>query len=197
MSQSQCNLQSDLRLDVLPVVYDGVQLRIVTPDDVQDFLRLLRSPGVYEGLASVPRSPDLEFAKTRINQVCENIATGNGLQLIGQSEGEVVGTIGVYINWKHRHGGLGYHLDTPARGKDIASRMLQGLLNHCFDQIGLHRIWAETFVDNESSRRLLVRNGFSFEGVKRQTYLKEDRYLDVEMWAMLATDPRPWKEQTS
>jgi len=182
---------------VLPVVHDGVQLRIVTLDDVQDFLRLLRAPGIYEGLASVPRSPDLEFAKFRINQVCENIAAGNALQLIAQSEGEVVGTIGVWINWKHRHGGLGYHLDAPARGKGIASRMLQGLLDHCFDQIGLHRIWAETFVDNEPSRRLLERNGFFFEGVKRQAYLKEDRYLDTDMWAMLATNPRPWKEQTS
>ncbi len=83
------------------------------------------------------------------------------------------------------------------RREGIASRMLQGLLDHCFDQIGLHRIWAETFVDNEPSRRLLDRNGFSFEGVKRQAYLKEDRYLDTDMWAMLATAPRPWKEQTS
>jgi len=119
------------------------------------------------------------------------------LQLIAESGGEVVGTIGVWINWKHRHGGLGYHLDAPARGKGIASRMLQGLLDHCFDQIGLHRIWADTFVDNEPSRRLLERNGFSFEGVKRQAYLKEDQYLDTDMWAMLATAPRTWKEQTS
>ncbi|MCH2142059.1 MAG: GNAT family N-acetyltransferase [Phycisphaerales bacterium] len=188
MDHSQDNLQ----LHVFPREHAGVMLRPMMLEDAEDLLPLLSAPGVYEGLVSIPRNPDIDFARSRTKDICDNMAEGKGLQLIAQLHGTIVGTIGIRINWKHRHGGLGYHLDEHARGKGVASRMLQGMAEHCFEQLKLHRIWAETFLDNEPSRQLLKRNGFIFEGVKRAAYLKEEHFRDVDMWALTADDPRPW-----
>lgn len=191
------DLSQDLRLECFPQERRGVRLRAVTMEDVDARLCLFCSPGVYEGLASIPRAPDLDFALERTRKCCELMATGDTMELMVEHEGEVVGTIGLHFNWKHGQGGLGYLLHESARGRGIASVMLQVVLDHCLDVLGLHRIWAETWPDNEPSRALLSRNGFTCEGLKRQAYCKEERYLDAEMWAILATDARPWKEQTS
>jgi len=185
----------ELRLESFPVLHNNILLRQLSEKDVGDIHRLLCAPGVYEGLVSIPRSPDRAFAQARTEKMLESMADGTGFQLMAEFEGEVIGTIGIGINWRHRHGGLGYHLDEPARGRGFASSMLRGILDHGFDAIGLHRIWAESWIDNHASIRLLERNGFMYEGIRRQAYLKEDQYLDTQMWAMTATDPRPWKEK--
>ncbi len=185
----------DLRLERFPQKRLGVTLRVLTTDDVDAMFQLHRSPGVYEGLLTIPRKPDRAWSQECTEKLCESMTKGEGSLLLAEHDGEVVGSVGLGIKWKHGHGGLGYLLKESVRGKGIASCMLQMVLDHGFDDIGLNRIWADTFMDNEASRRLLIRNGFVHEGVKRQAYHKEDRYLDVDMWAMLETDPRPWKEQ--
>ena len=164
----------------------------MTVEDVADALRLMSAPGVSEGMVSIPRKPDMEFARARTTDICDIMAQGKALQLMAEHDGTIAGTISVGINWRHRHGGLGYHLAEDARGRGIASRMLQAMVEHCFDRLKLHRIWAETFLDNEPSRQLLKRNGFLFEGIKRASYLKESAFRDVDVWALTADDPRPW-----
>jgi len=161
----------DLKLPNLPLAHEGVTLRPVTNGDVAAVHRLLNAPGVFEGLAPVPRSPDMDFAAARTSKIVATMERGEGLQLLGEVEGVVVGTIGVGINRRHRHGGLGYHLGTASRVRGVASRMLQGLMKHCFDVLELHRLWAETFCDSGPSRRLMECHGFSNEGVKRGAYL--------------------------
>ena len=187
------NESRDLRLDVFPAQAGNVRLLPVTMEHVEPMLRIMSSAGVYEGLASIPRVPDLKFAEERVAKLCELIESNEQLQLVAEHEGQVVGTIGLGLNWRHRHGGLGYQLDMPWRGKGLASSMLQGIVDHGFRRMGLNRIWAETFQDNAASSNLLRRNGFEFEGVKREAWFKDGRYLDADTWSLIASDPCPWE----
>ncbi|MBG79218.1 MAG: hypothetical protein CMJ39_00735 [Phycisphaerae bacterium] len=184
----------DLHLEAFPLQAGELNLLPINGDHVEPMLRIMSSGGVYEGLASIPRKPDLPFAQDRVAELCQQIEENRLLQLVAEYEGVIVGTIGLGLNWKHRHGGLGYQLDKPYRGRGFASRMLQKIVDHGFDQMELNRIWAETFVDNSASSSLLRRNGFEFEGVKREAWFKDGQYLDADTWSLIASDPRPWKK---
>lgn len=183
-----------LGLDQLPRSSDRLCLRPLTLDDVETMHRLFCSPGVYEGLASIPQHPDLDFARDRVRSGCQRITECQGLSLLaclGNSSGEVIGEIGVGINWRHRKGGLGYLLNADYRGQGYASEMLQGLIEHAFGPMGLHRLYAATWPENKASEKLLDRNGFTLEGMSRGAYCKEGQYLDGHEWSLLASDPQP------
>ena len=186
--------EESLRLSWFPRVAGTLTLRVIHVDDVEHMHRLLSSPGVYEGLLTIPQVPERAFSQHRLEAILAAMDEGRGMQLIGEEAGNVIGTIGLRINWKHRQGGLGYHVDESFRRKGHASAMMRVILEYGFEVLGLHRIQAETWIDNEPSKRLLSRHGFSLEGIRRQAYWKAQHVLDSEMWSLLSVDPRPWDQ---
>jgi ribosomal-protein-alanine N-acetyltransferase len=187
-----------LCLEQLPCSTSRLLLRPITLDDVDAMHHLFRSPGVFDGLASIPRDPDLAFTRERVRSMCDRISEQTRLSLLaclGESEGKVIGEISVGLNWRHRKGGLGYLLDADYRGQGYASEMLQAMAAHAFGPMGLHRLYAATYPENEPSGMLLARHGFTQEGTSRGAYCKEGQYLDGLEWSLLATDPRPWQSR--
>ncbi|MDG2424552.1 MAG: GNAT family N-acetyltransferase [Phycisphaerales bacterium] len=184
-----------LCLEQLPRSTGRLWLRPATMSDVEAMHHLFCSPGVYEGLASIPKDPDLQFANDRVQGMCDAIQIGNRLNLLaclGDPQGPVIGEIGIGIRWRHRMGGLGYLLDADYRGRGYATEMLRGMAGHAFGPMGLNRLHAATYPGNKASCQLLDRHGFTQEGLSRGAYCKEGQYLDALEWGLLATDPRPW-----
>ncbi|MCH2133791.1 MAG: GNAT family N-acetyltransferase, partial [Phycisphaerales bacterium] len=187
-----------LGLEAMPLTTDRLVLRPITMDDVEVMHQLWCSPGVFEGLASIPRQPDMAFARGRVANMYERIASGlclNLLASLGSPEGEVIGEIGISVSWRHRKGELGYLLDERYRGQGYASEILQAMAEHAFGPMGLHRLQAGIYPENTASGRLLERHGFTPEGFTRGAFRKEGEYLDGLEWSLLVTDPRPWQDQ--
>jgi ribosomal-protein-alanine N-acetyltransferase len=66
---------------------------------------------------------------------------------------------------------------------------LTGAVSFAFDSLRLHRVEAACLPENQASRRLLLRVGFSEEGYARQ-YLKiNGRWQDHLLFALLDNDP--------
>ena len=66
------------------------------------------------------------------------------------------------------------------------------VLEYAFDTVGLHRVELEVYSFNPRAQRSYEKAGFVHEGVRRQALWWEDRWHDVVLMAMLATDSRPW-----
>jgi len=64
-----------------------------------------------------------------------------------------------------------------------------GLLDHCFVELGAHRIEALIHPDNVASMRLVERLGFRCEGGPLRDYWRVGgAYLSVMMYALLADE---------
>ena len=61
---------------------------------------------------------------------------------------------------------IGYALDEKFRGKGIATEAVQALSDWAFQDPGLHKLRAETPVDNVESQRVLEKNNFQKTGHK-------------------------------
>ena len=173
-------------------------LRPVTMDDLDDFHRIIASPGVHEGTLTFPVEPDAEWARTRLQRVLEQNEQQQAYFIHAHRreapEAGAVANLSLDIVQAHGRGHLGYMVDEDHRGQGYATEMLAAVLDHAFDGLGLRRICASTWTWNHPSWKLLSRLGFSREGRARQHYCKNGEYIDADDWGLLASDPRPWKE---
>ncbi len=84
---------------------------------------------------------------------------------------------------------LGWVLDPGYVGRGYATEAVRELIRHCFDDLGLRRVTAGCFVDNEASWRLMERVGMRREThAVRESLHRSGRWLDSAAYALLADE---------
>ena len=77
---------------------------------------------------------------------------------------------------------LGYWIAEPFWGSGIASIAVGLMTKYIFETFNVNRIVAEVFEYNKASMRVLEKNGFHLEGVRRKAVLKNDYLYDDYIW---------------
>lgn len=105
--------------------------------------------------------------------------------------GTLVGTLNLnsIIRGAFQSASIGYWVSQERNGEGIASAAVAGAKRVAFQELGLHRIQAETLVDNQASQRVLLKNGFVKYGVAPD-YLKiAGRWQDHALFQVVLPDP--------
>jgi ribosomal-protein-serine acetyltransferase len=113
---------------------------------------------------------------------------GNSHVAVVVVDGEVAGTLGLRVQPAHASGEVGYWLGGRLEGRGVMTRAVRAVVDAAFDRLGLHRIELKAATDNWRSRRVAERAGFRHEGTLRQAERLADRWVDLEMYGLLATD---------
>lgn len=109
-------------------------------------------------------------------------------QILEKKSNEIFGWCG-YHTWipKHQKAEIGYVINNHKNwGKGIMKEVLPRVLKFGFEEMNLHRIEAMTAKENLVSKKLLLNNGFIYEGLLRKNYLKNQVFEDSEMYSLLA-----------
>jgi RimJ/RimL family protein N-acetyltransferase len=81
---------------------------------------------------------------------------------------------------------LGWVLDPAHAGRGLATEAVRAQLGICFDGLGLHRVIATCFAENEPSWRLMERVGMRREAATRKDSLHADgTWRDCYTYALL------------
>jgi RimJ/RimL family protein N-acetyltransferase len=108
------------------------------------------------------------------------------LLIVEDETDALLGSIGfVSLDHEERVGELGYWLARDARGRGVATRALHLISRWAFDALPVDRISIVAQSDNERSRRLAERAGFTYEGVLRSYTLIKGRRRDIAMYSLL------------
>ena len=103
-----------------------------------------------------------------------------------RGEGELVGGI-TLSNVRRRAAqfvNLGYWMGHKFAGKGYMTEAVGLVVPFCFETLGLHRIHAAFLPDNQASRRVLEKNGFTEEGYA-ENYLQIDgRWADHVLFGL-------------
>ena len=93
--------------------------------------------------------------------------------LFERETGELLGGLNVrrQVNRSSRYCTFGYWTGAPHAGRGYMTDAVKAALDFAFDELDVHRVEAVCIPDNESSRGVLVKNGFHEEGLMRG-YLK-------------------------
>jgi ribosomal-protein-serine acetyltransferase len=101
----------------------------------------------------------------------------------------IIGTISInWIDWGNRGCGVGYWLSESHTGRGIVTRCCTRLMEHCFDNLGLHRIVLEVAVENHESRAVADRLGMRLEGITKDREWLYDHYVDAALYAITAPE---------
>ena len=71
------------------------------------------------------------------------------------------------------------------------SECLPLIFRHAFRDMNVHRIEAEVEPANLASGRLLLRQGFTLEGRRRECEVKDGAFLSLDCYGLLAPAPEP------
>ena len=81
---------------------------------------------------------------------------------------------------------LGWVLDPAHTGHGYGTEAVRELLRHCFQDLGVRRVTANCFLDNDSSWRLMERVGMRREQhAVRESLHRSGRWLDTVAYALL------------
>jgi RimJ/RimL family protein N-acetyltransferase len=87
-----------------------------------------------------------------------------------------------------RQGSLGWGVAAHLCGQGFATEIGNALLHLAFDRLDLHRVEAQCRVNNEASRRVMVKLGMREEGLFRDNVLVRGEWWSTAQYAILSTD---------
>ncbi|MZP29437.1 GNAT family N-acetyltransferase [Heliobacterium undosum] len=108
----------------------------------------------------------------------------------GESGFRPVGLISLTnMEGRHRRGDLGFYIaEERERAPGVALEAEYLLLRYGFDDLGLHKVWAEVLEGNEPVARMHRNYGFHVEGTLREHVWHDGRYKNVFCLGLLAVD---------
>jgi len=104
----------------------------------------------------------------------------------------VTGSIGIFRqeNIHRQTAELGYYIAEEYWGKGIMTEAVRQICEYVFRESDIIRIYAEPFVYNIASCRVLEKVGFQYEGTLRSNAVKNGKVMDMKMYSLLKEEIR-------
>ena len=105
------------------------------------------------------------------------------MHLIRDSQGVIVGRINLSVLGSDRKTAeLGYRIGENCTNLGYASKAVKLVLDKAFHAYGLNRIIAGTAMDNLASKRVLLKNGFTFSRVIENDLQINNEWVHTEVF---------------
>ena len=185
--------------DVWPLRTARLQIRPMTSSDIDTMWQWRRLPDVNRWLGLAPDT--IEAFRERYLDP-ERLAAMHILELLPDDGtapvpiGDIMIKLGdawaqleVADEAKGVEAELGWVLDPAHTGRGYATEAIRAVIDVCFGPLGLRRVHAGCFADNEPSWRLMERLGMRREEFSRKTALhRSGEWLDGMSYGILAEE---------
>lgn len=173
---------------LLPVD-DEVELRL-TVDAHADRLFALTDAErerLREWLPWVDATQTLTDTRAWLRGTLDDLAAGRAYHSTIFVDGVAMGTLGLF-GLEHRHGEIGYWLSREVEGRGVMTRAVRALVDRAVTDLNLHRLSIRAATGNLRSRAVAERLGFTHEATLREVEWVNDRFVDHEVYILLAGD---------
>lgn len=167
-------------------------LRPFTLADAPIVQRLAGAVEVADTTQNIPHPYPDGAAELWIASHADRFAAGTVITfaIVLRATAELLGAIGISLSPRHHLGELGYWIGAPYWNKGYTTEAAAAVIDYGFETLGLHRIQARHFTRNPASGRVMQKVGMTFEGIQRESVLKNGRYEDVAFYSILASEQR-------
>jgi RimJ/RimL family protein N-acetyltransferase len=188
-------MSHDLSAVAWPVHTERLTIRPATLDDADAAWRIRRIESVGRWMTAASRDAD-EFRRKFAEP--ERLARTLLMELDGVVIGDLYLSVGdawaqaeVADRARGVQAEIGWVLAPDHEGHGYATEAVRELLRICFEDLGLRRVFAQCFADNEPSWRLMERVGMRREEhAVRESLHRSGEWLDGLRYAVLADEWR-------
>lgn len=110
--------------------------------------------------------------------------------MVERDNDELVGAMGLLITRKHERAELGYWVGVPFWNRGYATEAALALLRFGFEELRLHRIFAQHMARNPASGRVMQKAGMRHEATLRHHVRKWGQYEDIQLYGILVDEWR-------
>ena len=162
-------------------------LREITQDDAAGVFACFSNDNVtrYYGQDTLE---NMEQAKKIVDFFTKSYIEKRGIRWGIERKGTpgIIGTIGFNaLSLKHKRAEIGYEIHPEQWRKGYTFEAVSKVLDYGFEKLGLTRIGAVVFIDNEASNHLLSKVGFQKEGVLRDYMYQNGKAHDTYVYSIL------------
>ncbi len=169
---------------------DRLILRKMTLDDAQDIFEYAKDEEISKWV-TWPAHKSIDDTIQFINFVLDGYKKNKHIGFVAErkEDKKVIGTIGFATFFvDHDKAEIGYTFGAKYWGKGYATEAAKKIIEFGFNELDLNRIQAHVFIPNEASKKVLKKIGMKFEGILKQAFKKNGKYLDLELCAILKED---------
>jgi ribosomal-protein-alanine N-acetyltransferase len=133
-------------------------LRAFTMDDLEDMYAYAKVPGVGEA-AGWPHHTDMEVTRGILEGFLEK---RDVFALWHKEDGKVIGSLGLHFKGKEGAREMGYVLAKDYWGVGLVPEAARAAMDFCWNELGLDAIDICHFTENDRSRRVIEKLGFTY-----------------------------------
>jgi len=162
-----------------------VKLREWKKSDADDLARIANNRNIWDNLRDqLPHPYSKKDAKHWLKLVKKQ---QTATTFCIEADGHMAGSIGFTIkdDVYRKTAEIGYFIAEDDWGKGIATEAIRQLVNYIEKNFDLVRIYAEVFEHNKASMKVLEKNGFYLEAIRKKAAIKNDVVLDDYVWVRL------------
>jgi len=166
---------------------DRLKLRKFESSDDAQILKFRSDPTVMKYLDR-PLIQNIEEATILIQKITSDLETNAGITwgITKKENDALLGTIGFWKMYpEHARAEIGYMLHTDFHGKGFMQEALSTVIHFGFTALELHSIEANVNPGNDSSIKLLEKNGFAREGYFRENYFFNGKFIDSAIYSLI------------
>jgi [ribosomal protein S5]-alanine N-acetyltransferase len=156
-------------------------------EDLQELITQADNINVWNNLRNYfPHPYTEEHGKAWLEKVVDALPAIN---MAIEADGKLAGGIGLILNGDVyiKSAEIGYWVAEQNWGKGIATEAVRQMTEYAFYYFDLVRLYAEVFETNKASMRVLEKNGYYLEGVRRKAVFKNNILMDDYIWVKLRT----------
>ena len=165
-----------------------IYFRDITLDDLSQRVEWINDPKIG-GQMTFKHSVTLETTlnwfelnqkhKSRYHKIIVDAETDKAIGIVGLSE----------VDFKNSNTNLYIAIgDLAYRGRGVSKIALEMVLDYIFNTLKLNRAYAVITASNDASIKAFLSVGFLIEGTMRKHLLKDGKYIDRVMLALLNED---------
>ncbi|RPI75279.1 MAG: N-acetyltransferase [Ignavibacteriales bacterium] len=170
-------------------INNDIYLSHIKKEDKPSLIKYINDIDIYKNTLKIPFPYTERDADNWIARV-ELLRSETGVQKhwgIKNKEGELIGGIGFnnkYGSDSHKDE-IGYWLGKPFWNRGIMTKVINKICTIGFKDLNLVRIEANVFSSNVSSKKVLIKTGFVFEGTLHKYCIKDNNYIDADIFALI------------
>ena len=164
-----------------------VGLRAIEQSDLPQLLVWRNQPGYrkfFREYRELNSTNQIEWFKNKVlNDSCTVM-----FAIVDLSNNQLIGACGLcYIDWINRNADFSIYVGKDGMYIDdsYAIEAAKAMIQYAFQELNLHRLWAEIYDFDESKKAMFAKLGFLFEGCHKQTHWTEGKWCDSLYYGLL------------
>lgn len=159
-------------------------------EHAENVYEMAKDYAIYQSTLNIPHPYEPHMALEWI-QTHEKNHEETGMVTLGafiKESNTLVGAFSLGVLPKTKSAEIGYWVGEKYWNKGYASEAAKALVDYGFAQLNLNRIYGRYLTFNPASRKVMEKTGFVFEGILRESVIKEGTYHDVGYLSILRSD---------